>query len=98
MVVHLSLLHDYKLDYLKGCRDTITPRVVSIFNLLNSVYEVHADAKEKYKLTISRASIVYPEVGDIQVFVPISITNYNQLSHIVALEESYKDQYQHFGK
>lgn len=48
-------------------------------NLLNSVQGIHADVKESYKMTISRASVVYPE-----------------LSHIVALEESYKDQYQHF--
>lgn len=82
------------LDYLEGCRDAIIPRVVSILNLLNSVQGVHADVKENYKLTISRASVVYPEVGD--MFIPISIADYDQLSHIVALEESYKDQYQHF--
>jgi len=67
------------LEYLEGCKEAIALRAVSVLNLLNSVQEVHADVKDNYKLTISRASVVYPE-----------------LSHIVALEESYKDQYQHF--
>jgi len=67
------------LEYLEGCKDAIALRAVSILNLLISVQEVHAKVKENYKSTISRASVVYPE-----------------LSYIIALEESYKDQYQHF--
>ena len=82
------------LEYLEGCKEAIALRAVSVLNLLNSVQEVHVDVKENYKLTISRASVVYPEVGG--MFIPILAANCGQLSHIVALEESYKDQYQHF--
>ena len=82
------------LEYLEGCKEAISLRTVSVLNLLNSVQEVHADVKEDYKQTISRASVVYPEVSDI--FIIISVANYDQLTHIVALEESYKDQYQRF--
>jgi len=82
------------LEYLEDRKDAIALRAVSILNLLNSVQELHADVKENYKVTVSRASVVYPEVGDI--VYSNSAANYDQLSHIVALEESYKDQYQHF--
>ena len=83
------------LDYLDGCKDAIALRAASVLNLLNSVQDVHADVKENYKSTISRASVVYPEVGD-KSKILISIANYDQLPRIVVLEESYKDQYQYF--
>ena len=53
------------LEYLEGCKDAIALRAVSTLNLLNSVQGIHADVKESYKMTISRASVVYPEVSDI---------------------------------
>ena len=89
-IEHLS----QALGYLESCKEAIALRAVSVLNLLNSVQEVHAGVKENYKLTISHASVVYPEVGDMFILIPIA--NYDQLSRIVALEESYKDQYQHF--
>ena len=87
-----KLLQDLK--YLESAKDAIALRAVPILNLLKSVQEVHADVKENYKVTVSRASVVYPEVGNL--FIPIPVANCDQLSQIVALEESYKDQYQHF--
>ncbi|KAJ2929400.1 hypothetical protein H1R20_g7700, partial [Candolleomyces eurysporus] len=65
------------LDVLETQKDEIVSTAASLTELLHEVQEVHRNVKREYNTTVSRTSVVYPE-----------------LSHIVALEESYRDQYQ----
>ncbi|RXW19155.1 hypothetical protein EST38_g6682 [Candolleomyces aberdarensis] len=65
------------LDVLETQKDEIVSTAANLAELLHEVQEVHRNVKRDYNTTVSRTSVVYPE-----------------LSHIVALEESYRDQYQ----
>ncbi|KAG5644620.1 hypothetical protein DXG03_008098 [Asterophora parasitica] len=65
------------LEALETHGQKIAGRAFEVCEALKSVQATHVEVKEDYKGTLSRVSVVYPE-----------------LSYIVALEESYKDQYQ----
>ncbi|KAG5654689.1 hypothetical protein H0H81_007445 [Sphagnurus paluster] len=67
------------LEALKLHSQKIAKRATEVGEALHAVQTTHGKVKEDYKATLSRTSVVYPE-----------------LSYIVALEESYKDQYQQF--
>ncbi|EAU92769.2 hypothetical protein CC1G_01814 [Coprinopsis cinerea okayama7 len=67
------------LDVLETHRGNITAMAAEIAQSLQNVQALHCEVKEEYNLTVSRTSVLYPE-----------------LSHIVALEESYRDRYQGF--
>jgi hypothetical protein len=73
----------------------ITRRAAEAEETLKSVQKIHASVKADYKSTSSHTSVAYPEVSP-HFFMWQNTDHFNQLSYIVALEESYKDQYQQF--
>ncbi|KAG6817747.1 hypothetical protein H0H87_004538 [Tephrocybe sp. NHM501043] len=67
------------LKVLEAHSQRIAGRAFEVGEALKTVQATHDAVKTDYNTTLSRTSVVYPE-----------------LSRIVALEESYKDQYQQF--
>lgn len=86
------------LERLEDHKEKIATKAREVADLLASVQTTHAGVKRDYNNTLSHTSVVYPEVcffHSHSLYVS-QLTNDTQLSHIVALEESYKDQYQQF--
>lgn len=83
------------LEELELHRAEIVLGADSVANLLDSVQDIHGNVKDNYNSTVSHASVVYPEVCSFYIILTFVAHEY-QLTHIVALEESYKDQYQQF--
>ncbi|KAG6840917.1 hypothetical protein C0991_003259 [Blastosporella zonata] len=86
------------LKALESHSQRIAGRAFEVGEALKTVQATHDAVKTQYNKTLSRTSVVYPEVHASYFYFFVSLT-YRcliQLSQIVALEESYKDQYQQF--
>ena len=77
-------------------KDEIDHGNEEVTKMLSFVEKQYAEVKEIYNETASRVSTVYPEVSHCLKSVSVILTFTLQLSNIVALEESYRDQYQQF--
>lgn len=81
-------------DKLEAHREAIVAKTRDIAGILTSVKGIHASVKTEYNETLSHTSVAYPEVRScIYLLIP-PLTLLHQLSQIIALEESYKEQYQ----
>ena len=84
------------LDALEVNRVSITEQSHKVAEALAKVKELHAVVKGEYNETVAHTSVVYPEVRSTTFSLMSAPSIFAQLSHIVALEESYKDHYQQF--
>lgn len=83
------------LTQLEDRRKTTLVKAREVAGVLTKVKGIHASVKTEYNETLSHTSVVYPEVRCWILPSPGKpLTALLQLSQIVALEESYKDQYQ----
>ncbi len=83
------------LSSLRLQKIAITARANEVAELLSSVHATHQKVKAEYNETLAHTSVVYPEVH-LFFLTFLQVLKSLQLSRIVALEESYKDSYQHF--
>lgn len=83
-----------KLELLQRAKKEIVKKATEVVDELSKVQVVHTEVKGEYYTTLADTSIVYPEVCVTcpTCWSPNSLDF--QLSQIVTLEESYKDQYQ----
>ncbi|KAF5385082.1 hypothetical protein D9615_001316 [Tricholomella constricta] len=82
------------LEALEIQNQKIAGRATEVDKALKSVQATHVEVKEDYRRTLSRVSVVYPEVRIPILLSLAACLRLFKLSYIVALEESYKDQYQ----
>jgi hypothetical protein len=94
----LALMESLKT--LDSERQEIAWRATEVSDVLKRVQTVHTEVKAVYNGTLSHTSVVYPEVClDLLSTIIFHLTHLFfrfQISTIVELEESYKDNYQYF--
>lgn len=84
-----------KLQALEVERGPLQQQADEVSRKLTEVRASHSIVKEEYNNALSYTSVVYPEVHPFPVNLRPEVDSMKfQLSHIVALEESYRDQYQ----
>ena len=82
-----------KLQALEREREPLQEQADEVSRTLMAVRASHSTVKEEFNDALSYTSVVYPEVH-LYFSLALTMLTQCQLSRIVALEESYKDQYQ----
>lgn len=83
-----------KLQALENAREPLQEQADEVSQMLTEVRASHLVVKEEYNDALSYTSVVYPEVRLLFSRIHHVYLVKFQFSHIVALEESYRDQYQ----
>lgn len=90
----VASLHE-TLEQLRSLKVEILDKANRVAHKLSSVQVLHREVKSEYNDALVHTSTVYPEVL-LFLIAPCDLLTTTQISRITALDESYKDSYQHF--